>query len=303
MRKHLTTVLDYFAFFSYAPTLREIHTFYPESISKKSLSDLLSEGCTRGKLVRLPKNKVFGLFQQSILNLNLEFESSRYTLPQYSIRVKNKFKFQIQIQDKKPPQTIQIYLFILRYLLPFVRFVGVTGATAMSGYTPLDDIDLFIITKGGALWTSRLYTVLIAKALRIHGGTGVCLNMFFDEDGLSVPKMKQNKYIAHELLQMKPVIDKTNTYSLLMKANTWIFEFFPNALVKKIQAPNSNSKKGTTDWIPAFARMTQKTERLFRFMQLPIIKKNKTGFRITDHQLWLFKRDFEKKLKRNGLGR
>lgn len=288
MRKNLISVLDYFAYFSYAPSLREIHTFYPERISIKNLSDLLNVACENGRLVRLSNNNAFSLSRSPSKHYSLITSHSRYTLPQYSIPTPLKLRGAGLIKNKKPVWTIQIYLFLLKYL-PFVRFVGITGATAMSGFTPHDDVDLFIITKGGMIWSSRLCTVVLAKILRIHGGTGVCLNMFFDEDGLSIPKMKQNKYIAHELLQMKPLIDKTSTYSLLIQANLWVFDFFPNAQTQHAKRVTQNVTRYT---------LYEYVEQFLKSIQIPLIKRNKTDFLIGEHQLWLFKKDFERSLRK-----
>lgn len=299
MRKHLTTVLKYFAFFAYAPSFSEIYTFFPKKIVKKDLKELLMrevKGKIIVKLQQLQDTQLFSLSHGSNNHYSLATNHSRYTLPQYSTPEGSKLKLNHKIKIKKSLRIIQIYINILK-LLPFVRFVGITGSTAMNGHPPPygdDDVDLFIITKKHTLWTTRFFVVVMAKLLGIHGGIGVCLNLFFDESSVVIPIVKQNSYIAHELLQMKPVIDKNSTYSLLIQANEWIFNYFPNA-PSVIPAPAlpRGRKVG----------MTQKIDLFFKSIQFPIIKKNKTGFRITDHQLWLFKRDFEKKLKKNGLGR
>lgn len=289
MRKHLTTVLEYFAFFSYAPTLREIHTFYPERISKKNLSELLNEGCVRGKLVRFSSEKTFSLFQSHYSHHSLTTVCSRYTLPQYSIKTAQKLKIKYHDSHYWTTWAIQIYLFLLKYL-SCVRFVGVTGSSSMSGYTPQNDVDLFVIAKAGTLWFSRLATIVLAKTLRIHGGSGVCLNMYFDEDGLSIPKVKQNTYIAHELLQMRPLIDKTSIHSLLIQANLWVFDFFPNA--RQLFLHNPQDSRLTNNSLSYFI------EQFLKSIQIPLIKKNKTDFLIGEHQLWLFKKDFERSLRK-----
>lgn len=319
MRRYLTSVLEYFSFFVYAPSFSEIYTFFPKKITKKDLKELIMrevKGKTIVKLQRLQDSQLFSLFHGSTNHYPLATNHSRYTLPQYSIQVKNKsihqLADQIQIQSKNSLPTIQRYFFILKYL-PFVRFVGITGATAMNGYSSHDDVDLFIITQTGTLWTTRFFVVVLAKLLGIYGGVGVCLNLFFDEKNMSIPSMKQNSYVAHELLQMKPVIDNNNTHSLLIQANEWIFRLFPNA--KQSVILNSLRFGGVSGLIKmdsgcvlrigGLTRMTigHALEYLFKSIQLPIIKNNKTSFLITPTQLWLFKRDFEKKLKRNGLGR
>ncbi|PIV08496.1 hypothetical protein COW57_00170 [Candidatus Roizmanbacteria bacterium CG17_big_fil_post_rev_8_21_14_2_50_39_7] len=336
MRKHLSLVLEYFAFFSYVPSFSEIYTFFPKKITKKDLKELLIreiKGKTIVKSQRLQDYKLFSLFHCSTnhyspstpLRASISSNPSRYTLPQYSITALSRHSRVVQraidlwskggnprrldpcLRRDDNTKRIQIYMNSLR-LFPFIRFVGITGATAMNGYSPFDDIDLFIITRKSALWTARFFVVVLAKLLGIYGGVGVCLNLFFDEGNMTIPLVKQNSYIAHELLQMKPIVDKENMYSALLEANAWIFTIFPN--IRSVIPASSKGrltfgqKAGIQDdWIPASAGMTQKIDLFFKSLQLPIIKKNKTGFRITNHQLWLFRHDFEEKLKRKDLGR
>lgn len=302
MRKHLTEVLKYFAFFSYAPSLREIHTFFPIKITQKNLRMLLIDECKQGRLMQLSKAGVFQLSKQvrtrrSTLSARLIFP--KYTLPQYSMSRESKVESQ---KSKVTDRRIQIYLNILK-IFPLVQFVGITGSSAVKGLRNNDDIDLFIITKGGYIWTTRFIVVLLAKLLKIHGGSGVCLNLFFDESNLTITKIKQNSYIAHEILQMKPIIDKKNIYSAFIAANEWVFKIFPNSRsviptkvgIQESKLYRSRVKHGMT--------MTNNIEKFYKSIQLPIIMKNKTSFMITSTQLWLFRHDFEKKLKRRGLGR
>jgi len=295
MRKDLHHILVYFGYFNYAPSFEEIHTFFPKAITRKKLLDYLQQECKRKKLVRLPKNKVFGPSEQSIFNFNLRFKFPRYTLPQYSISK------QLTTNSKQRDYLdirVQIYLFILK-IIPLVRFVGITGRSAVEGLRMNDDIDLFIIAMGGFIWTTRFIVVILAKLIGIRGRNGVCLNLFFDESDLTITKMKQNSYIAHEILQVRPIIDKQNIYHALIGANRWIFNYFPNAIARVVNNDRCSLQKKFTYHLQP---INYNLDMLFKLLQLPIIKKNKTGFRITDGQLWLFKRDFEKELKKNSLG-
>lgn len=291
MRKHLLTVLNYFAYFSYAASFQELHTFFSKKITKKNLKNLLDEEIKQGKILRLPNNIHSGLPQQSISKINRVHILPRYTLPQYSISIQNKFKSQTQVKGKWAFVTIQIYIFILR-ICPTVLFAGITGKSAMRGFCVNDDLDLFLITKNELLWTTRFFVVLLAKILGIHTKTGVCLNLFFDESDVGIAQKKRNSYIAHEILQMKPIVDKTNTYRRFLEKNQWIYQYFPNAKMHKI---NSYWAARTNN------SMYKYIDHIFKSFQLPIVLKNNTALSITDTQLWLFKTDFEKKLKRQGL--
>ncbi len=291
MRKYLLIVLNYFAYFSYAPSFQELHTFFSKIITKKNLKNLVDEEIKQGNILRLPNNIFFGLSQQSELNLNLCSELPRYTLPQYSISIQNKSKSQIQMKGKWASITIQIYIFLLK-ICPTVLFVGVTGKSAMRGFCVNDDLDLFLITRNELLWTTRFFVILLAKILGIHTKTGICLNLFFDESDVGITQKKRNSYIAHEILQMKPIVDKINTYRRFLEKNQWIYQYFPNA---KIRTGNQVQVHWTSNL------MYKHIDHIFKSIQLPIIRRNNTALSISDTQLWLFKIDFEKKLKRRGL--
>jgi len=305
MKNHLFTVLTYFGYFSYTPSFDEIYTFFPHKIGKEALQSCIDKEVAAKTIRRILINKEFRLFKQSLLNLNFEPEFPRYTLPQYSIKTNKILNIKNQNVNKWRKKTIQRYIEILQ-AFPFVRFVGVTGTSAMRRLQENDDLDLCIVTKHGLVWTARFFTVIVAKMLGIHTYTGVCLNLFFDEADLIIPRKKHNSYIAHELLQMKPIIDKDGIYQRFLEENKWIYTFFPNAPYvipthsNSVQAPVGIQKRKLYRSRIKFG-MTQGIDRLFKLIQLPIIYRNRAAFYITPTQLWLFKNDFEKKLKRSGL--
>jgi len=180
-----------------------------------------------------------------------------------------------------------------------VRFVGITGASALEGLRSNDDLDLCIVTAPRMLWTSRACVVIVAKLLAIHGKKGVCLNLFFDESDLVISKQKQNSYIAHELLQMKPIIDKNEIYKRFLSENKWIYGFFPNAQPRNTKHVSCIIKTRRRSMLHVTCYMLHALiDHLFKSLQLPLIYRNKTGFFISTTQLWLFKSDFEKKLRR-----
>ena len=314
MNKYLLTVLNYFEYFAYAPFFDEIYTFFPHKISKKTLKSLLIEETEAKTIIRLSQkssDKQYSLFQSSSSHYTLVTNHSLYTLPQYSIPTSPRLRGAGSIKNSWNILTIQRYIEILQ-AFPFVRFVGVTGTSAMRGFRKNDDLDLCIVAKHGLLWTTRFFTVALAKILRIHTQTGVCLNLFFDESDLIIPLKKHNSYIAHELLQMKPISDKNRVYQRFLDENEWIYTFFPNAPhVTPANPPATQGFIALRAGVGIQKRklyrsrikfgMTQRMEWLFKSIQFPIIHRNRAAFLITPTQLWLFKNDFEKKLKRSGL--
>lgn len=122
--------------------------------------------------------------------------------------------------------------------IPYVRFVGITGALAMNNAGINSDIDLLVITQQGRLWTTRLlsYIALILSGYKIRNPNNkdekdkLCLNMWLDESALIWNKMDRNIYTAHEIAQIVPLINKKNIYEYFIYKNSWIKKYWPAAV-------------------------------------------------------------------------
>jgi len=124
----------------------------------------------------------------------------------------------------------------LKYI-PSIKLVGVTGALAMENAKRQDDIDLFIITSANFLWTTRLLVTLYFELLGVRRrpsdqnvNNKICLNMYLDENNLAIAETEHDIYLAHEILQMKPVIVKGDIYRKFIQANIWIKKYLPHAI-------------------------------------------------------------------------
>jgi len=285
MEKKIISVLKYFSFFAYQPTLEEIHTFLP---------------------VKIDKNKL------------------KYTPPQYSIKEIKNLEFRIK-NSKKKLNNLRFRLYIkLISLFPQIKLVGLSGSISMMNAKENDDIDLFIITAKNRLFTGRLITLILAQlfGLRRNRETResfnnetmkqlnnvfrnkVCLNLFFDESNLKVPKFKQTEFVGHEVLQMKPIMIKGDIYERFLKANPWVQAIFPNStwIISKIkdQRSKTSSKLKSLKFKPVFdicALTFDLFERLAKNFQLTSINRHRTTEIITSTQLWFHPDDFEKKIK------
>lgn len=303
MKKNLQSVLGYFTYFSYTPSFDEIYTFFPVKITKKALRSFLHS--------LPPTNYPLPSTPRVLLPIPYTLPPTPYaphptpshTLPQYSTNEGGNKKNKSKLKFKESIRTIQTYIYLLKRM-PIVRFVGITGKSAMEGIREGDDVDLCVVTKQGLLWTTRFCIILLAKILGIHGKTGVCLNLFFDESDLIIPLKKQNLYIAHELLQMKTVIDKSNIYMQFLQENKWLYSFFPNAPVIPANAktlhviPTHSSSSVQAPVGIQSNNFNLLIDHIFERIQIPIIRRNKTAFYISHTQLWLFRRDFERTLKK-----
>ncbi len=119
-------------------------------------------------------------------------------------------------------------------IIPLVKFVGITGALAMENAKEDDDIDFLIITASGWLWTTRFLITILLNLLGVRRKPQdkvfkdkICLNLFLEEDHLGFKK--QNLFLAHEISQVRPLVDKNKTYQRFLAANKWVKNYLPNA--------------------------------------------------------------------------
>jgi hypothetical protein len=108
--------------------------------------------------------------------------------------------------------------------LPLVRFVGVTGALAMSNAERRADIDLFVLTHPGRVWLCRLLVLGVVRVAALRGHR-LCPNFLLSTAALSL--RERNLFTAHEIAQMVP-LRATQWYARFMDANKWALDFLPN---------------------------------------------------------------------------
>ena len=304
MEQKLKKVLQYFSFFDYYPTFEEIYTFFPVKISKKKLKMIFeAKKYTVGEY-----NKTSQKSKVKSQKLKSKVKSNNVTIEQWN----NLFKRQQISKNKLNSLRFKLYIKFLSFF-PQIKLIGLSGSIAMMNADLDDDIDLFIITSKNRLFTARFLATIFAFIMGLKRKKGlqkapgkVCLNLFFDESDLRVPKFKQIEYVAHEILQMKPIIIKSNVYEQFLKANDWVLKLFPNAalpVILRVKPEGSLAyarKSETSSEILHFVqndKVGDCLENLLKNLQLSLIRRHKTTEIITDSQLWFHPVDFGKKIK------
>lgn len=119
--------------------------------------------------------------------------------------------------------------------IPTVKLVGISGSLSMSNCKESDDIDLFIITRKNTMWITRFlvsFVLLVAKQKRTPKSKTsadlICPNMFVSESSMALPVSLRNLYTAHEIVQMKVLYEKNDTYKKFLVKNRWVSRFLPN---------------------------------------------------------------------------
>ena len=166
--------------------------------------------------------------------------------------------------------------------IPTVKVVAITGALAMENATDESDIDLMIIAKKGTLWTTRAFTYLLIglfgiKTRRPKEKTQrdkLCLNMWLDESDLVWFPKKRNIYTAHEIAQLRPLVNRDQTYEELIAKNGWIKEYWPNAV--KIQNLKFKVRSSPKLFIFNFSFLTHAFEKLAFKLQYSYMRKKIT---------------------------
>lgn len=123
-----------------------------------------------------------------------------------------------------------------------ILFLGITGSVAALHPKKNDDIDLLIITKSNKLWITRLKLRLFINLNKIpHRKFGkkekmdeFCFNLWLDLSALKLSKEKQNLKNATDLILLKSLINKENTYEKFIKENEWAKKFVATGYASKI---------------------------------------------------------------------
>ena len=125
-----------------------------------------------------------------------------------------------------------------------VNNVRVTGSLAVNNTESLADIDYFVVTEPGYLWTCRALILALGR-LAARRGLNLCPNYLVTTNALNF--IDRSLYAAHEITQMIPIYG-LDIYMQIRRQNSWVTYFLPNA----DGAPP----------VPASVRWTESTSRL-----------------------------------------
>lgn len=233
--------------------------------------------------------KVLDSLRTSIATNNgFYFLKGREKLVRFRLRRKESSKKKLDLA-----RTLTVYM----SFIPSVQFVGVTGGVAVGNAEKEDDIDFFIITSAGALWTTRLTLLTILHLLgrrRVRNARVVsdmaCLNLFLDASVLSLPKKMRSIYTAHEIVQMRPVFSRGGTYEAFLEENNWIYTYLPQA--KKRIAGYRYTKKVLTTSV--FSRLFSKKVmvQLSKFLQRFYMGRKSNESYISDDMVGFYPQSF-----------
>lgn len=164
-------------------------------------------------------------------------------------------------------------------LLRFVPWIEAVYACNSLGFfhaKPESDIDLFIITRPGRIWTSRFFSVLIAELTGFrpkdsHAQDGLCLS-FFAIDGVSMESAalgKNDLYFFYWMTKLVPLLVRGQAYERFWGANQWMQKIFPQMEI--IRPPMSVRVDSRRRIGPSSKRGLNWLEAVFRALQLRLM--------------------------------
>ena len=192
------------------------------------------------------------------------------------------------------------------FLFPSIKAIAVTGSLALLSSDNKDDIDLLLITARNRIWTTRFLSVLFLKLtgvyrnpLETQAPDKLCINMFLDENHLTLPSNERDLYSAHEIVQMRILFARPGFENKMESCNPWVKKYLPNAI-------NSESKKNDTVMVGLAGRPSHLTfsnlfslifdilELILKNFQLSYMKSRRTTELIRDGYLRFHPRDARK---------
>jgi len=123
--------------------------------------------------------------------------------------------------------------------LPFVRFVAVSGSLAVNGAGDDDDIDLFVVTVPGRVWTVRAMILAVARAFSLSPArkARLCPNYLVASTHLAIAE--RDVFTAHELANLVPLAGDPVP---LLAANPWVADFLPNRVTRAADTAPANDR-------------------------------------------------------------
>lgn len=213
--KSIIKTLSYSDIFEFPLTRNEIYKYYiGDRVEKKQIYSVLEEMAKSG-----------------IIDKKSNFYFLRGKADNYSKRMKRKY------ESRRKMLIAENYIKLLS-VIPTIKLIGISGSLSMNNCDRRDDIDLFFITSKNSLWFTRLAVnlLLLIKGVKRARGDSfgidrICPNMFLAENDLSIDK---NLFTAHEISQLKVVMDKDNIYCKFLNKNSWVLKFMPNSFDKNL---------------------------------------------------------------------
>lgn len=165
--------------------------------------------------------------------------------------------------------------------LPWVRLICLANTIGTHNLRPGGDIDLFIVTKPGRLWLTKLFATAFTQLAGLRPRPGhiadtLCLSFLVDETALNLASFRSadDLYFTYWVAGLVPLYGNPAVYEKLIAANTWLKDALPNwttACAEPRLRFTLAAKK--SDWLAWLAALEKPARRLQEKIMSPTIKQ------------------------------
>lgn len=211
IQKEILKTLCFYDIFNYPLTPIEL---WQQSSSKSDLSDILKTLPKINETLIAQKNGFYFLpGRKEIVDTRIK----RYNHTLRKIKrihlISNFFKF-----------------------IPSISLIAIGNSIGAHNLKDSGDIDLLIITKPQAIWTTRFITTSLMKITGLRPQENnqkdkICLSFFLTEKSQDLNQLKackEDHYLTHWLSNLYPIYNKNNAYEKLIGSNAWLHYALPN---------------------------------------------------------------------------
>ena len=200
-------VMAYFDTFNYPVTIEEISSFLDQPIQRETLHTALQS--------LLDKQLIWDLGQFYSLKNDPDLQEKRLNGNKRAVK---QLKYAMRVS-------------LVLSWFPFIRGVAISGSLSKNIAYKNSDLDFFIITATNRLWIIRTFMLMLVRGFAFIGSRCICLNYFLDDQALEIEE--KNIFTAIEIATLLPVRG-IHSFESFFSANRWIFEYLPNARLKKM---------------------------------------------------------------------
>jgi len=264
LEKMILETVAYFDIFSYPLTLVELWNwlFFREAdglfVSLNKTEEIIKNSEAIKTLLKCKQGFYFLKNRESIIVLRKE----RYNLAE------NKFKKALKVAG------------FLKWI-PGIKMIGICNSLSWANADTGSDIDFFIVTEKGKLWTSRFLAVGFLKIFGLRPRKNktkdkICLSFFVDEEHLNLEHLaieSPDIYLIYWINQLVPIFDEGGMHQKFIDSNRWIKKFLPNIFNNE----GSERRRITRDFV--FVGRKEKTgesglmEKFLHKLQYKILPK------------------------------
>lgn len=107
--------------------------------------------------------------------------------------------------------------------MPFVRMVALSGSLAHLNAERAADLDLFVITAPGRVWSVTLSVLVVSRLLGWR--KRMCLNYVVSERAMAIEPA--DLFSANQIIHLRPILGH-DVFEQFVNANPFVKAFYPN---------------------------------------------------------------------------